>query len=105
MATTKKKFDPVLKITFRDGGQDFIDWYVRDHTVIDCQPFQGSIWVDKYVVNDTVKRGGIVVIANDNGDTTMQIKYKIKKVSIINDQKELDRLDKIYKQWKLIKAD
>jgi len=35
----------VQKITLADQGQDFIEWFVREGIVIDCQPFQGQLWV------------------------------------------------------------
>lgn len=41
----------VQKITLEDRGQDFIEWYVRDGIVIDCQPFQGRVWVGTKVLN------------------------------------------------------
>lgn len=36
----------IIKITLEDKGQDFLELYVseEDETVIDTQPFQGSIW-------------------------------------------------------------
>lgn len=40
---------PVVKITLEDCGQDFLEWYVRDNLVIDCQPCQGMIWVGSKV--------------------------------------------------------
>lgn len=42
----------VTKITLEDRGQDFTEWYVRDGIVIDCQPFQGDIWVGSKVKLD-----------------------------------------------------
>ncbi|WP_219097557.1 hypothetical protein [Pseudomonas sp. UMAB-40] len=41
----------VQKITLEDRGQDFTEWYVRDGVVIDCQPFQGRVWVGTKVLN------------------------------------------------------
>lgn len=36
----------IIKISLEDKGQDFLELYVseEDETVIDAQPFQGSIW-------------------------------------------------------------
>lgn len=31
-------------IEFVDNGQDFLEWIVRDDIVIDCQPFQFTVW-------------------------------------------------------------
>lgn len=38
----------VLRIQFEDNGQDFLHWDVHPDTgkVLDCQPFQYSIWCD-----------------------------------------------------------
>ncbi|WP_027671281.1 hypothetical protein [Rheinheimera baltica] len=40
-------------IQFVDKGQDFLEWIVRDGIVIDCQPFQFTIWTGGSVqIND-----------------------------------------------------
>jgi len=31
-------------IEFVDNGQDFLEWIIRDDIVIDCQPFQFTVW-------------------------------------------------------------
>ncbi|MEE2025054.1 hypothetical protein [Alkalimonas mucilaginosa] len=32
-------------IQFVDKGQDFTEWVIRDGIVVDCQPFQFTVWV------------------------------------------------------------
>src|SRR5690606_19801034 len=45
MQTTKK-------ITFEDKGQDFLTWVINsDGSVVDCRPFQFSIWPKVIVTN------------------------------------------------------
>lgn len=45
-----EKAPQVIRVTFEDRGQDFIAWYVRDGIVIDCQPFQGMVWVGTRII-------------------------------------------------------
>lgn len=42
----------VYKIELADEGQDFTQWYVKNGIVIDCQPFQGRIWIGTKVPNN-----------------------------------------------------
>lgn len=37
----------VQKITFEDRGQDFLQWFIREGIVIDCQPSQGRVWIGR----------------------------------------------------------
>ena len=44
------------KIRFEDHGQDFLEWVIEDlggglGKVIECSPFQNSIWSKMYVLN------------------------------------------------------
>lgn len=64
---------PVLKITLEDRGQDFTEWYVRDGIVIDCQPYQGKIWVGTKVLNaGTLVKGSTLAVVMKRGvETTL----------------------------------
>lgn len=43
---------PYMTIHFEDHGQDFLRWTVDGlGRVIDCQPFQGHVWIGLIVVN------------------------------------------------------
>lgn len=46
----KEMSTTVQRITFVDSGQDFMEWYVRNGIVIDCQPHQGRHWVGTRVM-------------------------------------------------------
>lgn len=72
------------KITFEDHGQDFLTWTIdKRGIIIDCQPFQFSIWKKWIVINSDFKVGGFVEIKKGFfGDKieTMTIKYPIQKI-------------------------
>jgi hypothetical protein len=60
-------------IFFEDGGQDFLYWLVEVETgkVIDCGPFQCSVWegtIVKYI--DDLEIGGVVHVKTKFGDDT-----------------------------------
>ena len=30
----------MIRVTFEDQGQDFLEWDIEDGVVVDCRPFQ-----------------------------------------------------------------
>ena len=92
------EYGKTYKVTFVDDGQDFIDWYIKDRVVIDCQPFQGRIWVGKVVTNsdfETIGKGDSLIL-----EGLGHLKHAIESVEEITDKKELKELMAIYKGWK-----
>lgn len=80
MAKNKKKKIYNKKITFEDHGQDFNYWIVSpDGKVVDCQPFQFSVWGKVTVLSKRFRVGSFVSIHSPSAGF-MQIKYPIKKV-------------------------
>lgn len=74
----------VTKITLEDNGQDFLEWYVKDGIVIDCQPFQGSAWVGCTVINDKPRKGSVLSIYQLLGETRYNLNHKVAKVETLS---------------------
>ena len=72
-----------MKIIFEDHGQDFLEFTVQNSTgrIIDCKPFQFSIW-SKYKVTNTktLFKGGQVELSHLIDGTTLTIKYTIEEI-------------------------
>lgn len=87
------------KITFEDHGQDFLEWMIDDKgKVVDCQPFQASIWTKCYVMNTHKLRvGGPVVIFAITGDL-LTMNYPVEKLETLTTDQALPIIqgDEIY---------
>lgn len=35
---------PAVTVTFKDHGQDFIEWDIAEGKVVACRPFQAAVW-------------------------------------------------------------
>lgn len=70
----------VIKISLEDQGQDFSEWYVRDGVVIDCQPFQGQVWVGSQVKMD----GDRISVKPRFDDTFKSLAYRIEGLETLN---------------------
>lgn len=76
-------------VTFEDHGQDFLTWTIDpEGNIIDCQPFQFSIWSKFRVTNEgRFEVGGYVHctdlndVDNENGDC-FTIKYRIENIQL-----------------------
>lgn len=71
-------------IHFEDHDQDFLTWTIDEEgVVIDCQPFQLSVWRGTKVVNHMgLKPGQLVHIEDENDpERTRHIKYPVEKVT------------------------
>lgn len=67
-------------VRFEDHGQDFLEFDIEDGKVIDCRPFQASIWVGCKVVNTTVRKGSFLNILTKSERLRITLKYPIEKV-------------------------
>lgn len=66
-----------ITITFEDHGQDFLEWDLDTNgKVIECRPFQASLWCGRLVVNNAELRKRSKVIL-DNGNN---IRYPLENV-------------------------
>ena len=65
----------MITIFFVDDGQDFLEWDINDNgEVVDCRPFQGSVWVGTKVHNKDIKPGDqLDITMPTRGDHTQQI--------------------------------
>lgn len=84
----KEKFmEPgtVITITFEDRQQDFLQWDICNGVVIDCRPFQASLWVNCRLVEpmEALCVGHhplIMPAAEDVGP--IRIKYPLEAVTV-----------------------
>lgn len=74
----------MITIEFEDGGQDFLQWDIDEKTgkILDCRPFQASIWMRNKVVNyQNLQPGMNIVITSPYTESgEMVIKYPISNI-------------------------
>lgn len=91
----------INKVVFEDKGQDFTEWYVESrngvHTVIDCQPFQGLVWVGSQL-KEYPEDGAKPKLRTRYGEEG-ELGYRIKEV-IAMEGEEVEELHKIHARWK-----
>lgn len=73
---------PVIRIDFADDGQDFTHWFVRDGVVIDCQPFQGRVWVGSLVLTP-VTLGESLRIATRETGRELNLKHPVTAFEVL----------------------
>lgn len=76
---------PPVTVTFKDEGQDFLEWDIRDGKVIACRPFQASIWVGREIHSTPIPNEQIRIKGHD-GKLTW-INYPLTKVKAMSAQK------------------
>ena len=69
----------MIKVTFEDHGQDFLEWYIQNGKVVACRPFQGWLWEGTKVHNKTIQPGDILQIENQSG-ARLKLLYPVEKV-------------------------
>ncbi len=75
----------IITVTFEDHMQDFLEWDICDREVIDCRPFQASLWVGSRLLEpmDALKVGHKVrIIPPMEGIGELRIKYPLTKVEV-----------------------
>ena len=73
-------------LEFEDHGQDFLRWELdAKGKVIGCEPFQGSIWKGKQVMNHGLLRAGDTVHYRTMGESTSAscIRYPLERVELV----------------------
>lgn len=73
---------PVIRIEFADGGQDYTSWFVRDGVVIDCQPYQGRVWVGSLVLTP-VTLGESLRIATRETGRELTLKHSVAAFEVL----------------------
>ena len=71
----------MIKVTFKDEGQDFLEWYIKDGVVVDCQPFQGWLWKGKRTLPDGLRPGDKIRIEGPDGPITLI--HPIEKIELV----------------------
>ena len=77
--------DKVFIIEFEDHGQDFLIWKVQVDTamVVECTPFQGSVWCGNHVIDvEDLAPGDYVSYISRHQGEEMTIKYPVKSVGV-----------------------
>lgn len=80
---------PVIRIDFADDGQDFTRWFVRDGVVIDCQPYQGRVWVGSLVLTP-VTLGESLRIATRETGRELNLKYPVTAFEVLPESEALE---------------
>lgn len=75
-----------FRIEFKDYGQDFLYWTIdtEKEEVVDCQPFQASIWVGHKTKQKAFEVGGEVTFLDKDTGETLAINYPIEAINIID---------------------
>ena len=81
---TKPKFKlPDCTVTFKDHGQDFLEWDIENGVVVGCRPFQGSVWGGRRVMNlEPIKVGDAIAILTKHSGIIF-INYLVRKVEAL----------------------
>lgn len=99
----------VQKITLVDLGQDFLEWYVREGIVIDCQPHQGQVWVGSRLEfpEGPLKVGGAIYLFPAGAPTgdklkLLMLKYPIEALEVLSES-AAKRVEVFGREWAAIK--
>lgn len=77
--TEGNKGDSMITVVFEDQGQDFLEWDIKDGTVVDCRPFQEWLWNGTKVHNTKILPGVILDITPREGGR-MRLIHPVEKV-------------------------
>lgn len=97
---------PVQKITLVDKGQDFLEWYVRDGIVIDCQPFQGQMWVGVKLVYPQRRQlipGQIINLISPINGKVSNLNYPVATIETLSPE-EAEKVEGYGRKWADIKG-
>lgn len=76
---------PPVTVTFKDHGQDFLEWDISDGKVVACRPFQAAIWVGREIHSTPIPGKQLQITGHDGALTW--IKYPLTKVKAMSAQK------------------
>lgn len=75
----------MVTIQFEDHGQDFLKWTIDGSKVIDCQPFQFTVWGKCTVLTpESELIPGAYVLVRIPAGKEMIVKYPIESVTAGN---------------------
>lgn len=76
-----KHIKMATKITFEDNGQDFLWWAVDgEGNVVDCGPFQASVWVGSVIIDHELLNPGDEVEFISNQGDVLVLKHKVETI-------------------------
>lgn len=76
-------------IEFEDNGQDFSKWYINEHdVVVDCKPYQASVW-NGSLVNLATSEGGYLDIISKHCGDERTISHPIESIQRFDTKKEV----------------
>lgn len=71
------------KLHFEDQGQDFLWWEIDEHgKVVDCGPFQASVWVGSVIIDDSetgLTEGDRPLFFSKHGQE-LRLNYQIERI-------------------------
>jgi hypothetical protein len=75
----------LIKVTFEDHGQDFLTWIIDTELgeVVNCEPFQASIFVGSKIDQRVFDVGGFVTFVSPHVEEPLTIRYPIESVELI----------------------
>jgi hypothetical protein len=74
----------IITVDFEDHGQDFLQWDICNGVVVDCRPFQSSVWVNCRLVEsmEALKAGHRLLCFQATwGAGPRRIKYPLESVT------------------------
>ncbi len=79
------------RIFFEDHGQDFLYWDIdQDGSVVDCGPFQYSVWVGTKVFRtdepDSLATGKQILFQSKSMDSPRILIYPIEKIEELEEE-------------------
>lgn len=72
---------PAVTVTFKDQGQDFLEWDIKDGKVVASRPFQAFVWCGREVHSTPEPKKQIRIKGHDG--KLAFIKYPLVKVKLM----------------------
>ena len=57
----------MLTVTFKDEGQDFLEWDINKGKIVACRPLQQWVWKGMEVHNKKIRPGSYLEISGEDG--------------------------------------
>ena len=67
-------------VTFKDQGQDFLEWDIENGVVVGCRPFQSRVWVYTRIHNTDIQPGDHLRITTPRGKARV-LNYSVESVT------------------------
>lgn len=70
----------MLTVTFKDEGQDFLEWDIENGVVVACRPFQEWLWKGTKIHNRKIRPGDRLEISGSDG-VRRTINYPVESIT------------------------